>query len=57
MAVRRMLHLLEEKGHANAGQDVGIVCSKVAEAKGNNGYNALTNVYEDLVKAGVIDRR
>jgi len=40
---------------ANAGQDGGIVCSKVAEAKGNNGYNALTNVYEDLVKAGVID--
>ena len=40
---------------ANAGQDGGIVCSKVAESKGNNGYNALTNVYEDLVKAGVID--
>lgn len=40
---------------ANAGQDGGIVCSKVAEAKGNNGYNALTNVYEDMVKAGVID--
>jgi len=40
---------------ANAGQDGGIVCAKVAEAKGNNGYNALTNVYEDMVKAGVID--
>ncbi len=39
----------------NAGQDGGIVCEKVAEAKGNVGYNALTNVYEDLVKAGVID--
>jgi chaperonin GroEL (HSP60 family) len=26
-----------------------------AEAKGNNGYNALTNVDEDMVKAGVID--
>ncbi len=25
------------------------------EAKGNNGYNAATDVYEDLVKAGVID--
>ena len=23
--------------------------------KGNNGYNALTDTYEDLVKAGVID--
>ena len=25
------------------------------EAKGNNGYNAATDEYEDLVKAGVID--
>lgn len=39
----------------NAGQDGGIVCEKVAEAKGNQGYNALTGAYEDLVKAGVID--
>ncbi len=39
----------------NAGKDGGIVCEKVAEAKGNNGYNALTDTYEDLVKAGVID--
>jgi chaperonin GroEL len=39
----------------NAGQDGGIVCERVAEAKGNQGYNALTNVYEDMVKAGVID--
>ena len=40
---------------SNAGQDGGIVCSKVADAKGNNGYNALTDTYEDMVKAGVID--
>jgi len=40
---------------ANAGQDGSIVCEKVAEAKGNVGYNAATAVYEDLVKAGVID--
>jgi chaperonin GroEL len=39
----------------NAGQDGGIVCEKVLDLKGNNGYNALTNEYEDLVKAGVID--
>jgi chaperonin GroEL len=39
----------------NAGQDGGIVCERVIEGKGNFGYNALTNVYEDLVKAGVID--
>ncbi len=40
---------------ANAGQDGSIVCEKVSEAKGNVGYNAATSVYEDLVKAGVID--
>ncbi len=39
----------------NAGQDGGIVCEKVAEMKGPQGYNAQTNVYEDMVKAGVID--
>ena len=40
---------------ANAGQDGGIVCERVLEGKGNFGYNALTNTYEDMVKAGVID--
>jgi chaperonin GroEL len=39
----------------NAGQDGGIVCERVLERKGNEGYNAATNEYEDLVKAGVID--
>ena len=39
----------------NAGQDGGIVCEKVAASKANNGYNALTDTYEDLVKSGVID--
>jgi chaperonin GroEL len=40
---------------SNAGQDGSIVCEKVLEASGNHGYNAATGVYEDLVKAGVID--
>ncbi len=40
---------------SNAGQDGGIVCERVIEAKGNTGYNAATDTYEDLVKAGVID--
>ncbi|MDX1943807.1 MAG: chaperonin GroEL [Pirellulaceae bacterium] len=39
----------------NAGQDGGIVCEKILDGKGNFGYNALTDTYEDLVKAGVID--
>jgi chaperonin GroEL len=40
---------------SNAGQDGTVVCEKVSELKGNSGYNAATNEYEDLVKAGVID--
>jgi chaperonin GroEL len=39
----------------NAGQDGGIVCEKVSEMKGPNGYNAATCQYEDLVKSGIID--
>ena len=39
----------------NAGQDGGIVCERVAQEEGNSGYNAATDTYEDLVKAGVID--
>ena len=50
-ACRAPLYWISE----NAGQDGGIICEKVSEAKGNQGYNALTDKHEDLVKAGVID--
>jgi len=39
----------------NAGKDGGIVAEKVIEGKGNFGYNAATDTYEDMVKAGIID--
>jgi chaperonin GroEL len=39
----------------NAGQDGGVVVSKVSEKKGNYGYDALKEEYTDLVKAGIID--
>ena len=39
----------------NAGIDGSIVVDKVKHAKGNNGYNAQTDTYEDLIKAGIID--
>ena len=40
----------------NAGAEGSIVVAKVREAKDKNfGYNAQTDVYEDLVAAGVID--
>ncbi|MBL9093458.1 MAG: chaperonin GroEL [Planctomycetaceae bacterium] len=39
----------------NAGQDGNVICEKVLNEKGNVGYNAATDVFEDLVKAGIID--
>lgn len=41
---------------SNAGEEGAVVIGKIHESKDNNyGYNAGTNAYEDLVKAGVID--
>jgi chaperonin GroEL len=39
----------------NAGVDGSLVFHKVAEGKGAYGYNARTDEYEDLKKAGIID--
>ena len=39
----------------NAGMDGGVVVEKVRNLKGDNGLNAATGEYEDLVKLGVID--
>jgi chaperonin GroEL len=39
----------------NAGAEGSVVAEKVKELKGAEGYNADTNKFEDLVKAGVID--
>ena len=39
----------------NAGFDGSVVASKVAESGANEGFNAKTGVYENLLHAGVID--
>jgi chaperonin GroEL len=39
----------------NAGAEGAIVVSKVKDMKHDEGFNAATEIYEDLVKAGVID--
>ena len=39
----------------NAGMEGGVVVAKVKSLKGNEGLNAATGEYEDLVKLGVID--
>ncbi len=39
----------------NSGKEGAVVVQKVREGKGDFGYNARTDVYEDMRKAGVID--
>lgn len=40
---------------ANAGGEGSVVVQKVREGKGDFGYNARTGVYENMLKAGIID--
>lgn len=39
----------------NAGADGSVIVGKVSTMKGNQGYNAATGQFEDLVAAGIID--
>ncbi|HWK61574.1 MAG TPA: chaperonin GroEL [Eoetvoesiella sp.] len=39
----------------NAGDEPSVVVAKVADGKGNFGYNAATGEYGDLVESGVVD--
>jgi chaperonin GroEL len=39
----------------NAGLEGSVVVAKVTEGKGNYGYNAKTDEYVDMLKAGIID--
>ncbi|HJR09896.1 MAG TPA: chaperonin GroEL [Rhodanobacteraceae bacterium] len=40
---------------ANAGEEPSVVLNKVAEGKGNYGYNAATGEYGDMVEMGILD--
>ncbi len=53
--VRRALEYPLRLIAENAGIEGSVVLQKVLNGKGSFGYNARTDVYEDLKKAGVID--
>jgi chaperonin GroEL len=53
--VRRSLQDPLRQIAQNAGHEGAIVVGKVGDGKGAFGFNAATEKYEDLVKAGVID--
>ena len=39
----------------NAGEEASVILNKVAEGKGNFGYNAATGEYGDMVELGILD--
>ncbi len=53
--IRRALEEPARKIAQNAGHEGAVVIQKIREGKGAFGFNAATEVYEDLEKAGVID--
>ncbi|MDZ4809171.1 MAG: chaperonin GroEL [Bacteroidota bacterium] len=55
LIVRRALEEPLRQIVANAGIEGSIVVQKVKEGKADYGFNARTEVYENLLKAGVID--
>ena len=53
--IRRALQAPIRQIAENAGIDGAIVCEKVKNSSGNEGFNAYSNEYGDMVKAGIID--
>jgi chaperonin GroEL len=53
--VRRAIEEPLRQIAANAGVEGAVVVQKVSEGKGDFGYNARTDTYENLLSAGVID--
>lgn len=53
--LRRALEEPARQIAENAGFDGAVIVSEVKKLKGNFGFNAATNTYEDLVVAGIID--
>ena len=53
--IRRAISEPLKKIASNAGHEGAVVFNKVKEGKGSYGFNARTETFEDLEKAGVID--
>ena len=53
--VRKALFEPAKQIAINAGQDGGVIVDKIKNGKGNYGYNAGTEEFEDLMKGGILD--
>ena len=56
MVVSMLVEILTRNVFYDSGVEGAVIVGKLLEGEGGSwGYNAATNVYEDLVKAGIID--
>lgn len=53
--IRRALEEPLRQIAMNAGKDGSVVVEEVKKSTGNMGYNALTDKYEDMIAAGIVD--
>jgi chaperonin GroEL len=53
--VRKALYEPAKQIAINAGQDGGVVVDKIKSGKGNFGFNASSEMFEDLMTAGILD--
>jgi len=53
--LRRAVEAPAKQIAENAGKDGSVVVESIKNREGGEGYNAATDVYEDLIQAGVVD--
>ncbi|MFH1848669.1 MAG: chaperonin GroEL [archaeon] len=53
--IKRAIEVPARQIATNAGKEGGVIVERLKKEKGNIGYNAKTDKFEDLVQAGVID--
>ncbi|MDD5039700.1 MAG: chaperonin GroEL [Patescibacteria group bacterium] len=53
--LRRSLEEPARQIAMNAGKEGSVIVEEIKKLKGNEGYNAATEVFEDLVAAGIVD--
>ena len=53
--IRSSLEMPIRQLAANAGLEGSIIANEISQRKGAEGYNFLTDKYEDLIKSGVVD--
>lgn len=53
--VRRAIEEPLRQIATNAGKDGGVIAEEVKKLSGSMGYNAATDVFEDMLKAGIVD--